>query len=121
LQQQTELRKHIQALLRRNGLHYKAQTQNKTHWTKHHYCWLERTLDELSGSLRVNLELLGTVNFLFDKSQNPHLRGEDLARLCGVAPSTAANQGRKVRDLLGMYQGDPNWCLPSFMDANPLV
>ena len=20
-----------------------------------------------------------------------------------------------------MYQGDPNWCLPSFMDANPLV
>jgi len=58
LQQQTELRKHIQALLRRNGLHYKAQTQNKTHWTKHHYCWLERTLDELSGSLKVNLELL---------------------------------------------------------------
>ncbi len=67
------------------------------------------------------LYALGTVNFLFDKSQNPHLRGEDLARLCGVAPSTAANQGRKVRDLLGMYQGDPNWCLPSFMDANPLV
>jgi transposase len=31
LQQQTELRKHMQALLRRNGLHYKAQTQSKTH------------------------------------------------------------------------------------------
>ena len=30
LQQQTELRKHMQSLLRRNGLHYKAQTQNKT-------------------------------------------------------------------------------------------
>jgi len=27
LQQQTDLRKHMQALLRRNGLHYKAQTQ----------------------------------------------------------------------------------------------
>jgi len=67
------------------------------------------------------LYALGTVNFLFDATQNPHLRGEDLARLYGVAPSTAANQGRKVRDLLGMYPGDPNWCLPSFMDANPLV
>ena len=30
VQQQTDLRKHLQALLRRNGLHYKAQTQNKT-------------------------------------------------------------------------------------------
>ena len=58
LQQQTDLRKHIQALLRRNGLHYKAQTQNKTHWRKHHYCWLERTIDGALGSLRVNLELL---------------------------------------------------------------
>ncbi len=74
LQQQTEQRKHIQALLRRNGLHYKAQTQNKTHWTKHHYCWLERTLDELSGSLKVNLELLlrqlkGLSNILADYAQ----------------------------------------------------
>lgn len=49
LQQQTELRKHIQSLLRRSGLHYKAETQNKTHWTKQHYGWLERTLDAASG------------------------------------------------------------------------
>jgi transposase len=75
LQQQTELRKHIQALLRRNGLHYKAQTQNKTHWTKHHYCWLDRTIDELSGSLKVNLELLlrqlkGLSNILADYAQH---------------------------------------------------
>jgi transposase len=37
LQQQTQLRKHMQAVLRRSGLHYKAETQYKTHWTKHHY------------------------------------------------------------------------------------
>ena len=58
MQQQTELRKHLQSLLRRNGLHYKAQTQNKTHWTKHHYGWLERTIEASSGSLKVNLTLL---------------------------------------------------------------
>ena len=49
VQQQTKLRKHLQALLRRNGLHYKAQTENKTFWTKHHVCWLERTIEGLSG------------------------------------------------------------------------
>ena len=58
LEQQTELRKHIQALLRRNGNHYKVETQNKTHWTLHHYYWLERTIEASSGSLKVNLELL---------------------------------------------------------------
>ncbi len=58
MHQRTQLRKHLQAVLRRNGLHYKAQTGNKSHWTKHHYCWLTRTIEGLSGSLKVNLELL---------------------------------------------------------------
>jgi len=58
LEQQTELRKHIQALLRRNGRHYKAETQNKSHWTLHHYGWLDRTTEASSWSFKVNLELL---------------------------------------------------------------
>ena len=58
LQQQTDLRKHMQALLRRDGLHYRTQTQHKTHWTKFHYAWLARTIETTSGSLKVNLELL---------------------------------------------------------------
>lgn len=58
LDQQTELRNHIQALLRRNGKHYKVQTNNKTHWTKLHHFWLKRTVESASGSFRVNLELL---------------------------------------------------------------
>ena len=58
VEQQTELRKHLQALLRRNGLHYKAQAQSKTHWTKQHYDWLKRMIEAASGSLNVNLTLL---------------------------------------------------------------
>ena len=53
LEHQTELRKHIQALLRRNRLHYKAQTR-----TKLHYFWLERTVESASGRFKVNLDLL---------------------------------------------------------------
>ena len=58
MKQQNDLRRHIQSLLRRNGLHYKAETNNKTHWTKHHCCWLERTVEGCSGSLGTNLQLL---------------------------------------------------------------
>jgi len=39
-------------------LYCKAQAQSKTHWTKQHYNWLERTINALSGSLKVNLEFL---------------------------------------------------------------
>ena len=58
VEQQTDLRKHLQALLRRHGLHDKAQTHSRTYWTTHHLCWLERTIATTSGSLKVNLELL---------------------------------------------------------------
>jgi len=58
LMQQGALRRHIQSLLRRNGLRYKAETQRKTHWQTHHYGWLERTIEGCSGDLKVNLSLL---------------------------------------------------------------
>ncbi len=58
IQLQGSLRRHIGSLLRRNGLHYKAETARKTHWQTHHYGWLDRTIEGCSGSLKTNLELL---------------------------------------------------------------
>jgi transposase len=58
LDQQTELRKPIQALLRRNGRHFKTETHYKTHWSLPHYAWLDKTIEAASGSLKVNLSLL---------------------------------------------------------------
>lgn len=58
VEQQTELRNHIQALMRRHGKHYKAETNFKTHWTRPHYAWLDRTAEAATGSLKVNLTLL---------------------------------------------------------------
>ena len=58
MEQQTELRRYLQALLRRNGLHYKAQAQSRIYWTKQHYNWLERAIEYTSGSLNANLALL---------------------------------------------------------------
>lgn len=58
LRQLVELRVHIQSLLRRNGIHYKAETKAATHWSKHHLGWLEQKIDDLHGSLKINLKLL---------------------------------------------------------------
>jgi len=58
MQQQGHVRRHLQSLLRRNGLYYKSENKTRTHWTQHHYCWLERTIESCAGSLKVNLQLL---------------------------------------------------------------
>ena len=64
---------------------------------------------------------LGTVNFLFDKSQTPHMRADELCAVFGVSQSSGANKAKVIRDMLNMYQLDPNWCLPSRVDENPLI
>ena len=58
LQQLSEIRTHIQSLLRRNGIHYKSETGGLSHWTRLHLSWLEKKIDSLEGSLRENLKLL---------------------------------------------------------------
>ena len=87
MHQQGALRRHIQSLLRRNGLHYKAETQRKTHWQTHHYGWLEKTIEGCSGSLKVNLSLL--VRQLKSLDESLAAYGEEIEALA-VAPKYRA-------------------------------
>lgn len=64
---------------------------------------------------------LGMVNFLFDPSQEPHISAGDLYKAFGVSQSTGQAKSKTVRDILKMYQMDPNWSLPSNIDRNPMV
>ena len=67
------------------------------------------------------LYALGSVNFLFDKSQTPHLRADELCAAFGVSQSSGSNKAGFIRDALNMFQMDPHWCLPSLVDENPLI
>jgi Domain of unknown function (DUF6398)/Plasmid pRiA4b ORF-3-like protein len=64
---------------------------------------------------------IGMVNFLFDRSQSPHVSSKDLYQWFGVAESTGQGKSKQVRDTLKMRQFDPDWCLPSKVDSNPLI
>jgi Domain of unknown function (DUF6398) len=64
---------------------------------------------------------LGTVNFLFDPSQAPHVTGRDLCALFGVSQSAGSAKARDIMRLLHIVQLDPRWCLPSKLADNPLV
>jgi hypothetical protein len=67
------------------------------------------------------IHALGMVNFLFDSSQTPHVSSSQIWDYFGLSSSTMQTKSKQIRDLLGMYQMDPDWTIPSMVDKNPLI
>lgn len=64
---------------------------------------------------------IGSVNFLFDKTQKPTMTAAELCEAFGVAKTTGAAKAKTVRDVLDMGQMDPRWYRPSQMDGNVMA
>jgi hypothetical protein len=62
---------------------------------------------------------LGSVNFLFDRSFEPYIGGNDLAAAFNISSSTAGNKAKQIRDMLKMDSWNHHWCLPGMMDDSP--
>ncbi len=67
------------------------------------------------------IHALGMVNFLFDSSQKPYVSASQIWSYFGLSSSTMQGKSKQIRDLLGMYQFDPDWTLPSMVEQNPLI
>ncbi len=64
---------------------------------------------------------IGRINFLFDKSQKPHMRGDDLCQKFGISQSTGAAKSTAILNALKSTAMDTRWTLPSHMAANPMA
>lgn len=62
---------------------------------------------------------LGSVNFLFDKSQTPHLSAGQLCELLGTNQRTTSAKARTISNLLAIGVFDPRWYRPSRLASNP--
>jgi hypothetical protein len=67
------------------------------------------------------LYTIGYVNFLFDPTQDPHLRAGDLCDAFEVSKSSGYNKSKFIRDLFDITRLDPKWTLPSLVGENPLT
>jgi hypothetical protein len=65
--------------------------------------------------------VIGSTNFLHDKTQTPHLPLGQVCELFAIGKSTATAKARSIQDALKIYQLDPRWTLPSKLQDNPLV
>jgi hypothetical protein len=64
---------------------------------------------------------IGSCNFLFDKSQTPHLTPDDLCSAFGVVKRSGAAKATEIRKMFDIWQFDPRWSLPSRIESNPLA
>ena len=64
---------------------------------------------------------MGRVNFLFDKSQMPFMRADDLCSHFGLSASTGSAKSTAIRTLLKSGQADPQWTLPSQLANNAMA
>jgi hypothetical protein len=64
---------------------------------------------------------MGRVNFLFDKSQMPFMRADDLCSHFGLSASTGSAKSTAILTLLKSGQADPQWTLPSQLANNPMA
>ena len=65
------------------------------------------------------LHTVGSINFLFDPSQQPHLRADGLAALTGVAKSTMANKAALIRRTLRLGPIEPELCRRDLLARHP--
>jgi hypothetical protein len=76
------------------------------------------------GDLRVwagtAIYVIGSVNFLFDRTQRPHLTGDQLSQLVGVPKSTLANKAKVIRDLLRLGQLAPEFSRQALLESHGL-
>jgi Domain of unknown function (DUF6398) len=67
------------------------------------------------------LYAIGQVNCLFDPTQHPHLKFDDLSRLIGVSKSALATRVRAIMNLLRVMPLDPEYCRRELIAQNPLA
>jgi len=67
------------------------------------------------------LYVLGRVNFLFDRTQRPHLKATELCSSLGLSIQTASSKARLIEQMVGIGPFDQHWCVPGILEKNPLA
>lgn len=64
---------------------------------------------------------VGQVNFLFDRSQQPHLTADELAERIGVVKSTMANKASLIAKMLDLGIFEPDLTRVAVLEQHPMA
>lgn len=84
----------------------------------------KRAVPFISGKMEIwasaVIHAVGTVNFLFDKSQVPYVAVGDICNYYGTNQSTVAQKSKLIRDMFKMTYFDNEFATASNAENNPL-
>jgi hypothetical protein len=85
----------------------------------------KRSSPLLRGDLRIwagaTIHVVGSLNFLFDRTQRPHLTVHQLSVLTGIPTSTLANKARLIRDVLRIGVFEPALFRREILESHPMA
>ena len=64
---------------------------------------------------------VGQINFLFDRSQQPHMTADQLAACLGVVKTTMANKAALINKTLNLGVFEPDLTRPAMLEQHPLA
>ncbi len=64
---------------------------------------------------------VGQVNFLFDRSQRPHMTADQLAACLSVVKTTMANKAALINKTLNLGVFEPDLTRPAMLEQHPLA
>jgi len=65
------------------------------------------------------IHALGMINFLFDRSQTPHVTVREIHEFFGTKESTVGNKSKEIRDMLKLRQWDDEFGTRKMQRQNP--
>lgn len=79
----------------------------------------------LRGDLRIwagaVIYTIGSINFLFDRTQRPHMTADQLSQRLGLSKSTLGAKAKRIQDLLRIVLFEPRYCRRALLADNPLA
>jgi len=67
------------------------------------------------------LYAIGRLNYVFDRSQVPHVSADELADGVGAAKSTMSAKASQICTLLGLEPFEPDLCRGELLERNPFA
>jgi len=65
------------------------------------------------------IHALGMVNFLFDRSQTPHVTVREIHEFFGTKESTVSSRSKEIRDMLKLRQWDEEFGTREMQERDP--
>jgi Domain of unknown function (DUF6398) len=83
----------------------------------------KRVVPFLSGRIEIwaaaVIYVIGSINFLFDKSFEPYATADDICNYFGTSKSTTGQKAKTIRDMFKLYYFDREFSTKEMQDNNP--